>query len=326
MMRRREMFVVVSCIFALTVFVGTSGEAADLDEAASAGIWVVNPGSFNSPEVFPALDNMLVVGTSQNSSDPTATLNDMFAIDVLTDTSVSGYSGMGLWGATADLANDRILFTRSSGAGNGDQLAAIPFAGGDPVLVGNITDVAGAPQRIDGLAISGGVLYGTVADAVSNGLFIIDLGTFVATQVGTYSDSVSGIDADPDTGVIYGVNDTSAQLVTISTTGVITNVAAYPSGLSDIDGIAVGGGKAYLVTDESGDIPVYDIASGLFETPLTSPFTGADVFSGAAFGPTQQPTPTPTVPPDAIPTVSTYGLFILIGLIAMAALFILVRR
>jgi hypothetical protein len=52
--------------------------------------------------------------------------------------------------------------------------------------------------------------------------------------------------------------------------------------MTDIDGIAVGGGIAYLVTDEAGTIPVYDLVAGSYGTPLTSPFTTADVFSAAA--------------------------------------------
>ncbi len=80
-----------------------------------------------------------------------------------------------------------------------------------------------------------------------------------------------------------GTNDTTGQLVAISTLGAITNVIAYPAGMVDIDGLAVGNGIAYLVTDEAGAFPVYDNAGGPFGAALTSPFTAADTFSGAAF-------------------------------------------
>lgn len=316
---------VVVCLLVFGLGFSAMSSADDLDELASAGVHVNVPGSNGQIDAFPLLEDVLVVGTSQNSSDPTGTLNDIFTVDPATDVSVSVATGVGVWGATADMANGRVLFTSSDGMSFGNELFEVPFAGGDPVSLGGVMDVTGAPFRVDGLGFSGGVLYATNADSLSNGLYSIDMGTLVATNIALWADSISGIDGDPDTGVIYGVNDTTGQLVTISTTGTIANVIAYPAGLTDIDGIAVGDGKAFLVTDEAGTIPVYDIASGTFETPLTSPFTAADVFSGAAYaGADQQPTPTPTSP--GIPATNGFGLALLIGLIATVGLFILLRR
>jgi hypothetical protein len=127
------------------------------------------------------------------------------------------------------------------------------------------------------------MLYATNAGGgAAAGFYSIDWGTLVATQISNWPDSVSGIDADPDTGIIYGVNDTIGAIVTVDTGGTNTFLDFYPAGLGDIDGIAVGGGIAYLVTDEAGTIPVYDLAAGSYGTPLTSPFTAADTFSAAA--------------------------------------------
>jgi hypothetical protein len=247
---------------------------------------VVDPGTGPAPigQAVPNISGLLFVGTSQNTTDPAGTLNDVFTVDPVTDIPNSILTDVGTWGATADVANQRVLFTRSSGTASGNELFEIPYAGGDPASLGTITYGGGANLRVDGLAISGGVLYATNAGGLSteNGLWSVDWGTLEATNVALFSDSISGIDADPDTGIIYGVNDSAGALVTLSTTGTITNVIAYPGGLADIDGIACGDGKCYLVTDEAGDIPVYDIASGTFETPLTSPFTAASVFSAGA--------------------------------------------
>ncbi len=315
----------VVCVLVLGFGLPAPSSADGIDELASAGVHVNMPGSTGQIEAFPLLDDVLVVGTSQNSSDPAGTLNDIFTVDPATNVSVSVATGVGVWGATADMANERILFTSSDGVNFGNELFEVPFAGGDPVSLGGITTVAGAPFRIDGLGFSGGVLYAATADGLNNGLYSIDMGTLVATNIALWGDSISGIDGDPDTGVIYGVNDTTGQLVTISTTGTIANVIAYPAGLTDIDGIAVGDGKAFLVTDEAGSIPVYDIASGLYETSLTSPFAAADTFSGAAYaGVAQQPTPTPASP--GIPATNGFGLALLIGLIATVGLFVLLRR
>ncbi len=114
-----------------------------------------------------------------------------------------------VWGATADFANERILFTCASGLtppvgeiGGGDELFAVPFSGGAPTSLGRITSPNGG-FRVDGLAISGGVLYGANAGAgVDNGFYSIDTTTLVVTQIARYADSISGIDADPDTGII----------------------------------------------------------------------------------------------------------------------------
>jgi hypothetical protein len=163
-------------------------------------------------------------------------------------------------------------------------LYAVPYAGGSPTALGTIIDTSDSqPQRIDGLAMSGGILYGSyAASTAEDGLWQIDVNTLQATLIAPFSDSISGIDADPATGVIYGVNDTTGQLVTIATDGTITNVAPYPDGFDDIDGLAVGNGFAYLVIDEAGSFPVYDLVNEVYVTALTSPFTAADTFAGAA--------------------------------------------
>jgi hypothetical protein len=102
------------------------------------------------------------------------------------------------------------------------------------------------------------------------------------------TDSISGIDADPNTGTIYGVNDTTGFLVEIDVVGgTVTPVAAYPDpSETDIDGLAIGdNGKAYLIPDDNvpGLIYVYDLVAGVFETPLTAPWSTSDTFSGGAF-------------------------------------------
>lgn len=275
----------------LSLLLGAAAFAQGPDEADVALSAITPPGPADPiTEGGGAIEGLLFMGTSQNSNVPTDTLNDIYTVDPNTDVSASILSNTQVWGATADPAGQRVLFTRASGLtpppgqiGGGDELMEVPYGGGPPTALGRIT-LAGEGLRIDGLALSGGVLYGANAGAgADNGLYTIDLNTLVATLAGAYGDSISGIDADPDTGTIYGVNDSTGQLVELSTTGTITNVAAYPVGFSDIDGIAVGGGFAYLVTDEAQAISVYDLINDVFVTPLTSPFASADVFSGAAY-------------------------------------------
>ncbi|MBL4659083.1 MAG: hypothetical protein JKY19_01910 [Alcanivoracaceae bacterium] len=236
------------------------------------------------------VEEPLFLGTSTNENDPSGTLNNVYSINTSTDVSTVITSGIGVWGATADIKNQRILFTRSSGLTplpkqivGGDELFEVPYFGGPPVSMGRITDGSGNGFRIDGLAMSSDVLYGVHAGGNEiNGLYSIDLQTFLVTNIALFPDSISGLGADPRTSIIYGTNDTTGQLVSISTTGLITNIAPYPDSITDIDGLAIGNGLAYLVIDEPGFIPVYDLVHNTYVTSLTSPFTTADDFTGAA--------------------------------------------
>jgi hypothetical protein len=226
----------------------------------------------------------LIVGTSLNAI---GTNHDVFEIDVVGNTSQSLLPAFPVWGATYDAANDRVLFTSSSGSTNGDQLWEWPV-GGALNNLGTIMDAtAGGAQRMDGLAISGGVLYGSYAgNTAEDGIWTINTTTLAATLVYPFSDSVSGIDADPNTGIIYGVNDTTASLVEIDPGGnTMTPVTAYPVGaLADIDGLAVSNdGRAYLITDEPGSLYVYNLNTNSYESNLTAPWTSADTFSGGAY-------------------------------------------
>lgn len=233
--------------------------------------------------------DLIFTGTSLNGPGGN---NDVFLVNPATNTANSLLAGVPVWGATFDTASQRILYTTEGGADSavdGAPLYEIPLATGVPNLLGVIRDGTGADFRIDGLAMSGGTLFGSRAAADADGIYSIDLGTLVATLQFPFTDSVSGIDADPDTGIVYGVNDTTGALVSIDVAGnTMTTVALYPDAANenDIDGLAVGGGRAFLVPDDNapGLIYVYDIASGTFLTPLTAPWGAtADTFSGAAY-------------------------------------------
>ena len=243
------------------------------------------------------------VGTSTNPAGP---LNDAFMIDTLTDTSDLAFAGIPVDGATYNGAGS-VLFTSYGGGQAGEDLWSWVVGSPAPTLIGTITDVAGGPQRIDGLALSRGVLYGSVANGIENGIYQIDRTTLVSTLLFAVADSISGIDADPITGVIYGVNDTTGQLVEIDPIGAtITPVANYPVGEDDIDGLAVGPGVAYLVPDEPGAVYVYDLVTNTYLTPLTSPFSAADVFSAGAY----------VRDPIAVPTLNWQGISTLLLLVA----------
>ncbi len=264
---------------------------------------------------IPDFSGTLFVGTATNSSGIGGTANDVFSVDTNANSSNSIIAGEQAWGATADPANSRVLYSQSDGSCFGCRLMSVPYTGGSTSILGNIT-LAGADFRIDGLAISGGVLYGSNADAANNGIYSIDINTLAATLIIPTVDSISGIDADPDTGNIYGVNDSTAQLVIIDPVGLtINNVAAYPAGFLDIDGLAIGGGNAYLITDESQDINVYNFTSGTYTGVLTSPFLNSDTFSAGAFAASSA-----LAPPVPVPTLN--GLSVMFLILLMLTMFV----
>lgn len=225
----------------------------------------------------------LVIGTGAFLG---AVANNTFTVQSTTGTANTLATGNPVFGATYDPNNDRVLFTTSGGAVDGADLLAIDPLTGAITTLGTIT-VGGTGFRIDGLAMSGTTLYGVAQFDVGTdlaGLYVIDQTTFVATfSGGLPSGGVSGIDADPTTGLIYGVDDNSASVVQIDPDGTTTVIAAYPAGYTDVDGLAANAGTLYLVPDEPQDIVPLDIATGTYGTPLTTPFTAADTFSGGAF-------------------------------------------
>jgi hypothetical protein len=261
-----------------------TGDEGTADRANShqwnSGVESPNQVQTNGNQTF-----QLFAGTALN---PVGTNNSAYEINVYDNISATIFSGRAVWGATYDVVNDRVLFTSDGGIG-GDLLYQWSPDGGAPTLVGTITITGtSTPFRIDGLAISNGVLYGSRAAATQDGIYLIDSNTLSATLVLSTTDSISGIDADPNTGTIYGVNDTITSVVEIDITGgMITPVASYPDPAeTDIDGLAIGpNGRAYLIPDDPmpGLIYVYNLNTGSYETPLTAPWVGTDTFSGGAF-------------------------------------------
>jgi hypothetical protein len=199
------------------------------------------------------------------------------------------FDGYEVWGATYDHENDRVFYVR------GPSLYEWPV-GGAPNLLGNIkSTTANAFLSMVGLAYGNGTLYAirnisTPTDP--EGLYSVDPvtldGTLVATyQAGAAAIDMGGLDYDRSTRTLYGTNDTPGLLrglVEIGLDGDVTLVAPYPAGEVDLDGLAIGGGRAYIIPDEVGSIHIFDFATLTYTTPITSPWTGAaEVFAGGAW-------------------------------------------
>lgn len=208
--------------------------------------------------------------------------NDTFRVDVINDIATPAFSGTGAYGAAYDPIGDRVLFN------DGTVLYEWPV-GGTVNMLGNITDGAGANLTMVGLAYYNGVLYAT-RNIANEAVYEVDTTTLVATVFIDYEDAdfdFGGFAIDPDTGTFYGTSDDTSPLGSglyqINMDGTGTLIADYPAGETDIDGLSVGDGNAYLVIDEPGSIYVYDLTAGAYVTPLTAPWAGSEIFSAGAW-------------------------------------------
>ncbi|MDX1409628.1 MAG: IPTL-CTERM sorting domain-containing protein, partial [Saprospiraceae bacterium] len=89
-------------------------------------------------------------------------------------------------------------------------------------------------------------------------------------------------------GDFYCTNDDATPLgtglVRINPDGSATPITPYPVGESDIDGLALGDGIAYMVTDDAmGSIFVYDIAGAAYQPDLVAPWPSSEIFAGGTW-------------------------------------------
>jgi uncharacterized repeat protein (TIGR01451 family) len=205
-----------------------------------------------------------------------------FRIDVGANSSVQAFTGAQLWGSAYDEANDRVLFNA------GSQLFEWPV-GGAPNLLGTITDAGMTALNMTGLAFGNGTLY-ACRNIANEAIYAVDLNTLVATVFIDYDDAsfdCGGLAFNPADGMLYMTNDDTTPLgnglFRMNMDGSGTLITPYPAGQTDIDGLAIGDGRAYFVIDEPGDIHVWDFGLAAFQTPLTSPFTTSETFSAGTW-------------------------------------------
>lgn len=207
-----------------------------------------------------------------------------FRIDPGTNLATPQFTGFQAWGAAYDPVGDQVYFN------NGSTLYVWPV-GGAVATLGQIVDAAGAAQSMTGLAFYNGTLYG-VKNIANEAVWAIDTSTLVATVHIDYVDAdldCGGLAVDSSTGDIYCTNDDTTPhgsgLFRINPDATVTQITPYPAGQTDIDGLAVGGGRAYLVIDEPGSIYVWDFGTAAYVTPLTAPWTTSEVFSSGTWIP-----------------------------------------
>lgn len=205
-----------------------------------------------------------------------------FRIDVVGDIATQAFTGAQVWGAAYDAANDRVLFN------NGSELLEWPV-GGVVNSLGPITDPGMTVLSMTGLAFGNDTLY-ACRNIANEAIYAVDVNTRVATVFIDYDDTefdCGGLAFNPDDGFLYMTDDATAGLgrglFRMNMDGTGTLITAYPAGQTDIDGLAIGNGRAYLIIDEPGDLFVWDFALAAYQTPLTSPFATAETFSSGAW-------------------------------------------
>lgn len=237
----------------------------------------------------------IVVGNDQSG---TATI---YVVNVTTGVSTPLYASSTAnakpWGMAADNVNNVLYWN------NGSNLYSSTFASllsGTPTITTVGMTFNGSTVNYVGLGYNPttGRLLGT-RNIATEAVYEIDPVTGVGTQQYVYPSTFDfgGVDYDPATGKMYGLSDSGTRgLHEIDPVGQSTTfLTGYPTGETDIDGLAVGGGKAYFVTDgpntAQASFYVYNLSTGLFEAPLASPFTGSGTFSAAAYAPGLVPEP-----------------------------------
>jgi uncharacterized repeat protein (TIGR01451 family) len=279
-------------VLVVTCVIASAGTVLAVDQAE---VTPASPGPTTGAEPLfllpPAPDEELFVGTGGWGT----VANPAYTVDVDDGSSTTSFSGIPVGGAVYDAANGRILFT-SSLTTSFSEVWSWPLTG-TPIQIGNITN-AGVDLRIDGLAFIGSTLYGVQQfdGTVPAGIFSIDATTWIASSVLSFpagpatTGGLSGLAGDSTSGLLYAPDDNTGQILSLDPVGgTVLAVAAYPGGETDIDGAAFGNGAVYLVPDQAGSIYPFDVAGGVYATPITSPFSASDTFSGAAFlgAPTQ---------------------------------------
>lgn len=244
--------------------------------------------------ILSAASGQLIVGNDQTTPAPTLWEVDVTnAVPNPPRSLVSGSPQGGAWGMAYD-RNSSTLYWNNGGSLY--KAAYTPSGTLTHSLIGTLTLTTGGTFNVTGLAFNPftNKLYG-YRSVTAPGFYEIDPGSALgflvaATPTGT---DFGGFDFDPATNAYYVLNDGTG----LSGRGLykFANIAApapalvtpYPAGDTDIDGLAVGNGRAYMVNDiPAQGIYVFNLITNAYEATRASPFTGTNgIFSAGAFIP-----------------------------------------
>ena len=241
--------------------------------------------------VAPASAQLLV-----GEDDP---LEPIWAVDVVTNQAQPVLSGFGAVAMAVDGNTNTLYFmTNTVTLYKWD----LDTPANPPTLVGTTQNTSAQNLSLTGLAFdnTNNKLYASrTLDSASGpeGFYELDPNTAVGTlrvAVTASQFDFGGFDWDPATGSFYANSDVgTAGIYRIDPVGGGVNfVAPYPATSDnppDIDGLAVGDGRVWMVEDRAvqtgGKVYVYNIASGQYETPLQTPWFFNETFAGATYIP-----------------------------------------
>lgn len=192
--------------------------------------------------------------------------------------------GVGVDAMAYDPLNGRIWFS--------DGPLLYQYAGGAS-LRGQLMFL-GAPISPSGMGFYGGQLY-FVTNTLPEALYRVDTDTGQVTLQTLLQPQnavdIGGFDIDRATGRFYGSNDDPLLrgIVEIDpVSGLSTLLAPYPAGEDDVDGLAAGDGRLFLITDDDtpATFAVYDADAHVYEPgSIPNPFTGSHDGAGGAYIP-----------------------------------------
>ncbi len=233
----------------------------------------------------------LVIGNDQTS--PTMWLLDVSGT-IAPRALVVGAQAQ-VWCLAADDAGQMLYWT------NGSTLFKAAYDLNNPLVPVQVGAVGAA---LTGLAYDS--IENVLVGRASGGWYTINTTTGQGTLVNAITaQDFGGFDFDHATNAFYGTNDSTSTTVIPTGRGLYrinkpissptyTFLSAYPNRLdtgapdTDIDGLAAGGGRLYLVNDvpQEGTY-VWDLATSQFVAPIVPlPYTGTNgIFSGGAWAP-----------------------------------------
>lgn len=222
------------------------------------------------------------------ANDQSAATNAMYYINVGTGVATPILSGADsiAWGM-AYAPNSNTLYWNNGGT---LRRASFSQSGLTPSAGVQLT-FNGANISLTGLAWWNNRLVG-YRSVTLPGIYDIDPMTGVATLITATPSGTDFGGLDSDGSRLYGLNDgTGLQgrgLYAIDpNANTYSLLTGYPAGDTDIDGLAIGNGRAYFVNDVgSQQIFVYNLNTNAFEAPLANPFGTGGIFAAGAFIPT----------------------------------------
>ncbi|MCB9126390.1 MAG: hypothetical protein H6638_00515 [Ardenticatenales bacterium] len=272
-----------------------NGGSADAIEAELEADKATNPPAANSvnAQIFDSGQGILPLFGGVD--DATLTTSGYLA-DPATGIWDPYLGGVEFWAAAYDIPANILYISQGS--------TFSKYEAGVVSTIGTFEESGGTTRSIVSMDIFGDALYGgtNTTSGSGEGLFLIDQATGALSDFIAYDDpattDIGGIAFDSDGApadfynggaTLYGVNDSSSRrgIVTIAPDGTITVVAPYPDGESDIDGLAYGDGKLYLVEDDgtgsNGQTYIFDLDTMSYTGSFNTPWPSNEVFSAATW-------------------------------------------